>query len=85
MTGQEIIDAAELCFKHGEFGDGTGHGKWEHTPVTHRAHHVDGACKDCPFFKKTNCVKRLASALLAGMKYYKEQTLKIEVIADKED
>lgn len=64
MTGKEVIAAAELCAKCGEFGTGKCKGHWETDPKNRRARFVKGESKDCPFDGKPNCYKSLFRCLL---------------------
>ena len=75
MTGREVLDAAALCAKCGEFGSRKCKGQWITDPVTNRAHYEKGESKNCPFDGKPNCYKVLFRSLL---------TLTNRIIAGKE-
>ena len=69
MTGEEVIAAAELCAKCGEFGTGKCKGRWEIDPEAKaqgmkRAQFIKGESKNCPFDGKPNCYKVLFRSLL---------------------
>lgn len=68
MTGRDVINAAELCAKCGEFGTGKCKGHWETDPKNRRAHFVKGESKNCPFDRWANCYKVLFRLLLTLVK-----------------
>lgn len=76
MTFSEVIKAAEICTRCGEFGDGTCKGAWKTNPKDRRAYFEKGESKNCPFDGKKSCHKVLAKWMLSGLKQLFEEKKK---------